>query len=171
MITNQPKLHLKGISQVALVVKDLKKSMDAYWKILGIGPWKVYEYGPELVKDQRYRGRPMAYHTWVALANFGDQVIELMEQIDGDTLYKEFEEKCGEGVQHLGVFVDNFPEAVKEAEAAGFKVIMTGHGYGKNGDGAYAYLDTAGALGVIWELIEIPTERATPAYIYPPEAE
>ena len=171
MTTSQPKLHLKGVSQIALVVKDLKKSMDAYWNILGIGPWRVYKYGPDLVKGQQYMGRPMPYQVWVALASFGDQVIELMEQIDGETLYKEFLEKCGEGVQHLGVFVEDFPKAVKEAEAAGFKVIMAGHGYGKKGDGAYAYLDTAEALGVIWELIEIPTERATPAYIYPPEAE
>ena len=167
MIAKQPRLNLKRVSQIALVVKDVRKSMKAYWEILGIGPWKVYKYGPELVKDQKYRGRPMPYHAWIALASFGDQVIELMEQIDGDTLYREFAEKCGEGVQHLGVFVDNFEEAVKEAEAAGFKVIMTGHGYGREGDGAYAYLDTAEELGVIWELIEVPTERPTPDYIYP----
>lgn len=112
----------------------------------------------------------MRYHAWIALARFGDQVIELMEHIDGETLYKEFEEKCGEGVQHLGVFVENFQEAVSEAEAAGFKVIMTGRGYGREGDGAYAYLDTAKELGVVWELIEVPTQRPIPAYTYPPEA-
>lgn len=169
MVAPQPKLKLKQVNQIALVVKDVRKTMEAYWRILGIGPWKVYKYGPELVKDQMYRGRPMGYHAWIALAEFGGQVIELMEQIDGDTLYKEFQERCGEGIQHLGVFVDNFEEAVKEAEAAGFKVIMTGHGYGKDGDGAYAYLDTAEELGTIWELIEVPRQRPAPAYIYPSE--
>ena len=170
MVPHQPKLKLKKVDQIALVVKDLQKSMKAYWEILGIGPWKVYKYGPEIVKDQQYRGNPMRYHAWIALARFGDQVIELMEHIDGETLYKEFEEKCGEGVQHLGVFVENFQEAVSEAEAAGFKVIMTGRGYGREGDGAYAYLDTAKELGVVWELIEVPTQRPIPAYTYPPEA-
>ena len=46
---------------------------------------------------------------------------------------------------------------------------MTGHGYGKDGDGAYAYLDTAEELGTIWELIEVPRQRPAPAYIYPSE--
>ncbi len=166
-MVNQPKLRLKGISQVALVVKDIDKSMKAYWEILGIGPWKVYLYEPGFVKDMNYRGKPNSYRAWIALAQFGDQVIELMQHIDGEDLYKEFEEKHGEGLQHLGVFVEDFAEAVKEAEAAGFKITQFGHGYGVDGDGAFAYLDTADALGCIWELIEVPRQRAKPYRIYP----
>lgn len=168
-MAHEPKLKLKGVSQIALVVKDLDKAMEAYWKILGIGPWRIYLYEPGFVKEMDYRGKPNSYRAWIALAQFGDQVIELMQHIDGEDLYKEFEEKHGEGIQHLGVFVENFQEAVKEAEAAGFKVTQSGRGYGVDGDGAFAYLDTAQELGTIWELIEVPKQRSKPVRVYPPQ--
>ncbi len=163
----QPKLKLKGVSQIALVVKDLDKAMKAYWEILGIGPWKIYLYEPGYVKDMQFRGKRDAYRAWVALADFGGQIIELMQHIDGEDLYKEFAEKHGDGVQHLGVFVEDFAAAVKEAEAAGFKVVQSGHGYGKLGDGAFAYLDTTEELGIMWEVIEVPKERSLPYRVYP----
>jgi hypothetical protein len=35
-------ITLGDVLQVGLVVRDLQKSMEAYWKLLGIGPWKIY---------------------------------------------------------------------------------------------------------------------------------
>ncbi|MHB1162518.1 MAG: VOC family protein [Chloroflexota bacterium] len=168
-MNDQPKLKLKGVSQIALVVKDLDRAMEAYWKILGIGPWKIYLYEPGYVKDMQFRGQPDAYRAWVALAEFGGQVIELMQHIDGESLYTEFSAKHGEGVQHLGAFVEDFAQALEDARAAGFKVLQSGHGYGKQGDGAFAYLDTSEELGIIWELIEVPRERSEPVRVYPPQ--
>jgi len=31
-----------GIAQIALVVKDLDKTVEKYWKVFGIGPWHFY---------------------------------------------------------------------------------------------------------------------------------
>jgi len=31
-----------------VVVTDLQRSMEAYWKLLGIGPWKIYTYAPPM---------------------------------------------------------------------------------------------------------------------------
>ncbi|MHB1007041.1 MAG: VOC family protein [Chloroflexota bacterium] len=163
----EPKLKLKSINQIGFVVKDLDKSMEAYWRNFGIGPWKIYTYGPPLVKDTMYRGKREDFHMRIAIADAGNIMIELIEHLDGDTVYKEFGQKSGEGVQHLGVFVQNLSEAVKEAEAAGYKVIQTGHGYGATGDGGFAYLDTETELGTVYELIEIPSVRRPPERIYP----
>ena len=72
-------------------------------------------------------------------------------------------------MQHLGVLVDDMEVALAQAEAAGFRMIMDGSGFGPDGDGHYAYLDTEGAYGVTYELICRPARRNPPEKIYPPE--
>jgi hypothetical protein len=48
-------------------------------------------------------------------------------------------------------------------------MIMDGSGFGLDGDGHYAYLDTEDALGVTLELIDRPERRFEPEAVYPPE--
>ena len=63
--------------------------------------------------------------------------------------------------------VDSMEEGLAEAEAAGIKMIMDGAGFGLDGDGHYAYLDTEDKIGVTLELIERPKGRMTPEKVYP----
>ena len=165
-MANEPLLKLKGIHQIGIVVSDLDKAMEAYWRILGVGPWRVYTHGPPAVPVTTYRGQPEAYHHRVALAEVDGLAIELVQHLDGHTLYREFLDRFGEGVQHVGIFVDDAQAAATEAEAAGIKVIQSGCGHGPNGDGAYFYLDTAEDLGVVFEVIQ-RREKAEPERVYP----
>ena len=48
---------------------------------------------------------------------------------------------------------------------------MDGAGFGLNGDGHFAYLDTERIIGVAIELIDRPKGRVKPERIYPPESE
>ncbi|RKX85862.1 MAG: hypothetical protein DRP57_02855 [Spirochaetes bacterium] len=116
------------------------------------------------------RGKEAEYKMKVGLSYFGDMRVELIEPLEGDTLYKEFVEKHGYGVQHLGFLVDNMEEAIKTAEEAGFRMIMDGSGFGPDGDGHYAYLDTESTIGITIELIKRPKRRYPPEEIYPPES-
>ena len=54
------------VSTVATAVPDLHASMRTYWETLGWGPWKVYEQGPPVLTDMRYRGEPAAFSFLVA---------------------------------------------------------------------------------------------------------
>jgi hypothetical protein len=74
-------------------------------------------------------------------------------------------------VQHLGLVVDDIEAAIRDAESAGYRVTMSGAGFGLDGDGAYAYLDTEDDLGTTLELVERPKRRAKPEKIYPPQAD
>jgi 4-hydroxyphenylpyruvate dioxygenase-like putative hemolysin len=159
----------KGVAQVALVVEDLDKTVENYWKLFGIGPWHFYTYGKPLVKNMSYRGQCSEYKMRVALSYIGPLRIELIEMVEGDTVYAEFVKEHGYGVHHFGVLVDDMQAALAEAEAAGLIMFQDGSGFGADGDGHYAYLETEEKLGTTLELIERPKRRMPPEKIYPPD--
>ena len=161
----------QGIAQIAFVVKDLDRLVEAYYNLFGIGPWHFYTYGSPLVKTMKRHEQPTEYRMRVALSYFGPTRIELIEHLAGDTVYREFTQQHGYGVQHLGVLVDDMETALKQAREAGFVVTMEGSGFGCDGDGHYAYLDTEELLGTTLELIQRPRRRHPPEKIFPNENE
>ena len=88
-IGNTCKLPLlkNGIAQVAIIVEDLDKAVENYWKLFGIGNWHFYTYGKPLVKRMTYHGKPSEYKMRVALSYLGPMRIELIEMLEGDTIY------------------------------------------------------------------------------------
>jgi methylmalonyl-CoA/ethylmalonyl-CoA epimerase len=158
-----------GIAQVGLIVPNLEAAVDGYWKLFGIGPWHFYTYGRGVLRRMSYRGRPADYQMRIALAWAGPQRIELIQMGQGETVYAEFVRKHGYGLHHLGVLVEDMEAALRQAEAAGLSVIMDGAGFGQDGDGHYAYLDTEELLGTTIELIQRPKRRLTPDKVYPLE--
>jgi hypothetical protein len=167
----KPKLTFlqNGVAQVALVVQDLDKTVENYWNYFGIGPWHFYTYGKPLVKKMSYRGEPVEYKMRVALSWIGSLRIELIEMLEGPTVYADFVKEHGHGVHHFGVLVESMQEAIAQAQEAGLTMTQDGAGFGKDGDGHYAYLNTEEIIGTTIELIERPKGRLEPEKIYPPE--
>ena len=169
--TTQPQVSFlkDGISQVGIIVKNLDEAVKTYWDVLGIGPWRIYTYQKPLVKTMSYRGEPADYKMRLALAELGPSLqIELIEALDDKTIYAEFVKEHGYGLHHLGILVEDMDAAKAEAAAADLPVIQDGYGYGLDGDGGFAYLDTEAILSTTLELITRPKGRATPEAIYPP---
>lgn len=158
-----------GIAQIAFVVEDLDRTVELYHRTFGIGPWHFYTYGKPLVKRMSYHGEPCEYRMRIALSYFGTTRVEFIEVVEGPSVYADFVREHGYGVQHLGVLVDDMETALQEAEAAGFRMIMDGSGFGPDGDGHYAYLDTERDYGFTLELICRPRRRWPPEKVYPPE--
>ena len=162
---------IKHIDQMALIVRDLDESLRRYWETLGIGPWKVYTYGPPLVPRMTYRGKVQSYRMRLAFTQVGNLQLELIQPLLGESIYQEHLDRHGQGLHHIGVFVASLDEAISEATDNGYVVIQSGRGYGKAGDGGYAYLDTEESLGTTLELIEVPRERVPPEMEFPPAPE
>lgn len=158
-----------GVAQVGIIVEDLDKAVENYGNLFGIGPWHFYTYGKPLVRKMTYHGEPAEYKMRIALSYLGPLRIELIEMVEGDTVYADFVAEHGYGMHHFGVLVEDMEAALAEAEAAGLKMTMDGAGFGRDGDGHYAYLDTEDSIGVTIELIERPKGRVTPEKIFPPE--
>lgn len=151
------------VDQVGMVVRDLRQAMAHYVNVLGIGPWRVYTYGPSLVRRRILRNEPGEFELYLAFCQTPTVMLELIEPRGGASLHAEFLAKHGEGIHHYGMFVPSLEEGIAKARHAGFEVLMSGHGTGVDGDGGFAYVGTEDSLATLFELIEAPARR------YPPE--
>jgi hypothetical protein len=153
--------------QIALVVYDLDAAVRAWSAELGIGPWTAYRYAPPSLKEMRYRGEDVEFSLRHALAWQGDVQFELVQPLDGPSIFADHLAEHGEGLQHVGKYVSDHPAAVAEALAAGFVPLQSARGFGAEGDGAFAYFQPPGVALVV-ELIEAPRTRIEPEFVYPP---
>jgi methylmalonyl-CoA/ethylmalonyl-CoA epimerase len=165
-----PSVGIGSIDQVAVVVRDLDEAMEKYTGVFGIGPWDVYTFSPDWISGMTFRGKEQPYTMKLALTQVGDVMYELIEPVDGPSSYEEFLNEHGEGLHHLGYFVDDIDVAIEEMESKGYPLLQSGRGMGTRNDGGYAYFETGGALGCIVEAIEMPEEMPPPERTFPPEA-
>lgn len=164
---DQKKFPLPDIAQICIIVPDIEKAVETYWERFGIGPWHFYTYGKPLVKRMTRHGKPAEYKMRVALSYIGKMRIELIQPLEGDTVYQEFVDQHGYGVHHLGVLTSDMQESLKKAEECGIEMTQDGAGFGPDDDGHYAYLNTENLIGTTIELIERPKRRNPPEKIYP----
>ncbi|MEJ2247619.1 MAG: VOC family protein, partial [Acidobacteriota bacterium] len=71
--------------------------------------------------------------------------LQLAQPGEGETIYKDFLEKNGEGVFHIGFEVDDIEAVDKQLKEDGMKVLASG----RRDDGSgFSYLDTREHAGV-----------------------
>ena len=157
----------KKVDQIGYVVENIDEAVKRYWDAFGIGDWKIYTYGPPLLSYMARNGKPFSYKARIALSYFGESRIELIQNLEGDTVYSEFTEKHGHGVHHLGIYVQDIKTALDEVRKAGVAITMEGSGFGLDGDGYFAYLDTDDLYGTTYELIQRPLRRHEPEAVFP----
>jgi len=159
----QRKFTLKEINQICVVVEDLKRSMENYWKLFRVGPWNVYTFAQPELTDTTVRGKPEIFSMKVALTNIGPLMFELIQPLEGESIYKEFLRKK-EGLHHIAFFkVEDVEEAIEHLKKQGISILQSGRWHGSY----FAYMDTEKTLGMIIELIKRTKERPPPDEIYP----
>jgi catechol 2,3-dioxygenase-like lactoylglutathione lyase family enzyme len=154
------------IFQIGIVVRDLEAALTRYSTVLGAAPWRCYRFSAAMHTSCEYRGGPTAFSAGLALNDQSPQ-LELVEPREGPSIHADWLTERGEGVHHVGVIVDSVPSAVSTMSRAGYPVIQSGEGFGDEGDGAYAYFDTVGDLGLVVEAVEPPTRMPEPDFLWP----
>ena len=143
------KVKMGAICQVGIVVKDLQKAVDNYWEKLGIGPWMTVRIEPPLLREVTLRGKPVESSMLAAIAQSGSIQLELIEPLEGPSIWKEFLEERGGGLHHVQS-LDQDPKAALAAfREMGVDVLMSG----RIGDNIFYYMDTEPILGTIYEFI------------------
>jgi hypothetical protein len=145
--------------QVCIVVKDMQAAMQRFGSLMGIDAFAVYKVDTAELPGVTYRGQPGDYALQVAIAQVGSWQLELLEPLRGESIYKEFMDKHGEGVQHLGFFVGDpadYETICNSLINRGYGHLQGGPILGETRTGSFDYFDSAQDLGVIIELLDMP---------------
>ncbi len=159
----------EGVTQLGFVVEDLEFTVKNYYEKFGVANWHFYTYCAPMVSKMTYHGNPADYTMKIALSYFGPNRVELIQHVSGESVLQDFIDKHGYGLQHFGIVVEDIEDCLAKAESAGYGVVMDGSGFGLDGDGKYAYLDTEKDFGITYELIQRPARRHEPQKIFPAE--
>jgi len=158
-----------SISQIAIVVKDMDDALEKYHRVLGWGPWNVYEHTPPSLHDTYVRGEPVEYTMLGAECHVGPVDVELLQPLDGPSIYKEWLEEHGEGMHHIAVMrhtPDESEETMRHFNGLGAEVLMEG----RIGESIhFYYLDTGPLLKVIFESGTGHAVDLKPVRVYPEE--
>lgn len=140
------------VCQNGYVVHDIEAAMRHWIEVMGVGPWFYIE---RVRLDWfTHRGSPSAPELSIALANSGDLQIELIQQRnDAPSMYLEFLDRHGEGMQHMSWWTTDYQATYDRALAAGYRVGHEGQIGGEQG--RFAYFDTERHAGTVVEISDI----------------
>ena len=144
---------LPSLGQVGVVVKDVEKAIAYYTENFGLGPFQIIDFNPE---KHWVRGQPHPLRLKIAMAEMGPVHLELIEPVSKDSPHQQFLEEKGEGIQHLGFYIDDYEGWISHLKSKGIEVLMnaetTVEGMGRI---RAAYLESDQVGGVLFEVIEI----------------
>ena len=132
-------MQLKSVDQISYAVHDIDAVIEKWSDLYGMGPWTFVENGG---KDAK--GRPWKIR--MAFTYIGPVQIELVQCTEGRIFQSKFLDKWGEGLHHLGFYVEDVDREVKQLTEKGAKLLI--HDPGK-----FAYLDGGGPGGGIFEIM------------------
>lgn len=147
-----PPALFRTLHHICIVVHDLEKAQAAYER-LGIGPWYDYPKGGSYVEFEvpnEAASKAMRYRC----TDLNNVQIQLCEPPPMDCPQRQFLDRHGEGVYHLGFEVPDRDRA--EADAAALGLHVTARGRRADGSG-FAYFDTRESVGVTLEIRKTPS--------------
>ena len=146
-----------NIDQVGIVVRDLHTMAENLYRILGIGPFRIFEWPIDGIDpESTYHGEPEHYRLLLGFARQGATQVELIEPLEGQNIWSDFLDDHGPGLHHFRLVVSDFDEQVRALEKAGIKKIASGTG--AHIGSKWAYFDTTKILNGIF--IELRTRLA-----------
>ena len=139
------------IDQIGVMVRDMDKAIE-YYQSLGIGPFEPLK-NVAIISREIYGKHiaPDSPKLKIRVAQMGPVQFELIEPGEGAYFWREFLDAKGEGINHLGFFVDDIDKAEAELAGKGCKLLYRSRF--QNGGGA-AYFDTDEVGGVLIEFVQ-----------------
>ena len=141
-------LELKQFAQIAIIVEDIEKAAREWAEILGVPvPESIEQPKPEKPQPNlTYRGVPACYGLRLAVIEAPQGfIIELHQCDENDSTFREFVNKHGYGVHHLGFLTGEKRDAVVDEFCERGYELRT---VGMYEDGSWTVIDSEDTLGV-----------------------
>jgi len=146
---SQPTIDLKGLIQIAFVVKDITATAKAWSEVFGVEVPAIHEISTPEECQIWYRGEKSFSRALIACIEVGTLTIELTQPDEHDSSWKEFlETHHGNGVHHLGFSVGSDERRDAVVAMLAQRGIGVRH-YGYDPGGSYTFVDSEQQLGVL----------------------
>ena len=125
-----PKDTFRECLQVGVVVRDMERSIKYLSEIFGIGPFRVIEWPP---KDRtniqkRYYDEPGNFTARMAFTALGPIELELIQPLDGESIWADFLDEHGEGIHHIRFNTTDHEAVIGYLAEQGIRVAQLGSG-------------------------------------------
>lgn len=143
------KLENDPIVQIALVVDDIEKYIDAYSTLFAVErpTWRMTD--GQAISHARYMGKPTDARAKLAFIKTGNLSIEIIEPVGEPSVWAEALKQNGPGVHHIAF---RYKDKQPALDKLGLPVTQTGDFTGGN----YTYLAAKDKIGVDIEILENP---------------
>ena len=134
--------------QVNIIVDDIHKAAKAWAALLGVPEPEIWTNHLKSNGEYpyTYRGKDIPCDLQMCVIDMGSWVLELHQVDETPSTFREFINKHGQGVHHLGFEVgDDRDEVIKELKAMGFDTERT---IGIYPGSSWTIVDTEDVLGV-----------------------
>jgi len=141
------------VDQLGFVFQDVEKQAKIFEDLFNI---PKFHFIPPFPNTVNYRGNEVNVTMKIGFSRyFNNTQIELIQYIEGESIYKEFNDQGREGLHHISFFIDNLEFYLDQFQKSGYEVIYSG----TISTQKWAYLDTEKKLDVLLELQETINQR------------
>jgi hypothetical protein len=92
---------ITGVDQVCTVTRDFDATIQLLTEKWGIGPFKCWELKAPALFNTTFRGKESEWSMRLGVALVGRMQWEVIQPLDGASLYAEHLEKHGDGIHHI----------------------------------------------------------------------
>jgi len=150
-----PKEIFKNFVQIGVVVANLDQATRHLSEIFGIGPFRAIDWPPAGNTDfQRfYHGRPGNFTARMAFAEVGVVELELIQPLEGDSIWADFLRDHGEGIHHIRFNVDEIEPVQSYLSSQGIEAAQ--HGSGIRPGTMWMNFATEDKVGFVIEVMKV----------------
>ena len=144
--------------QIAYAVSDIFRGVDKWIKDFGAGPFFIAEHIP--IKNVIYRGQPSELDITVAYGQWGEIMIELVQDNgEGPSIIRDLYPPQKSGLHHLAYFVNDMDLVSAKLVEEGYVLAMSGQA----GENRFQFFDAISEMGHFLEIYE-PIESLKSLY-------
>ena len=135
--------------QIAYAVSDIFRGVDKWIKDFGAGPFFIAEHIP--IKNVIYRGHPSELDITVAYGQWGEIMIELVQDNgEGPSIIRDLYPPQKSGLHHLAYFVNDMDLVSAKLVKEGYVLAMSGQA----GENSFQFFDAISEMGHFIEIYE-----------------
>lgn len=151
------RFNLDDFMHVGVVVNNIEKALEKMREITKFRDCTIVDFPPKEMDRNDvqliYHGKKNWFTARFCFIPMGNTEIELIEPVEGESVWKDFLREKGEGVHHLKYEVESLNEAMEFFKSKGIECPQYGSAVGKNLGKTWAYFDTTKELGYVIEVL------------------